>query len=149
MNKILYFFILSILFAQFMSECTGNENCQDLDSNLSGGKCYFDGGKCAEAASCENVEETTLSEDDLGNLCSMFNEDTKNCVPDGKKCKLVVKNPTGGDDTGNNKDENKEKENEKEGEKEKDGDKTGTNNSKNSCQALNFSLALLFLILVI
>ena len=90
---------------------------------------------------------------------------TKNCVADGKKCKLEDKETTpGGDDDKENeketgKDDDKEneketgkdddKENEKEGEGEGEEEKDETKDGKNSSSALKFSLALLFLIFVI
>ena len=76
---------------------------------------------------------------------------TKNCVADGKKCKLEDKETTpGGDgDKENEKETGKDddKENEKKGEGE--GEKDETKDGKNSSSALKFSLALLFLIFII
>ncbi len=124
--------------------------CDNLIVSLEGGKCYYDGAKCTQAASCQTVADTSLTGTDLENLCKKFNENTKNCIPDGKKCKIDDKgSSTGGDDKDNEKENDKEGDGEKEKEGEKDDGKTGTNNAKNSSQSLNFSLVLLFLIFVI
>ena len=139
--------------------------CDNLAVALNNAKCYYDGTGCVQATSCGTVAETSLTGTALDNLCKKFNEETKNCVADGKKCKLEDKETTpGGDDDKENeketgKDDDKEneketgkdddKENEKEGEGEGEEEKDETKDGKNSSSALKFSLALLFLIFVI
>ena len=129
--------------------------CDNLAVAINNAKCYYDGTGCVQATSCGTVAETSLTETALDNLCKKFNEETKNCVADGKKCKLEDKETTpGGDDDKENeketgKDDDKENEKEGEGEGEGEGEKDETKDGKNSSSDLKFSLALLFLIFVI
>lgn len=95
--------------------------CGKLGITLENGKCYFDGAKCAEANSCETIAETTLTGTALETLCDEFSTETKNCVADGKKCKL---------DDGEGKEE-------------------GKTDGKNSSKRLTLSFAILFLVLLI
>ena len=94
-------------------------------------KCYYNGAKCSEATSCETVTDTTLTGNSLKAVCAQFNTVTENCVPDGKKCKLVEKS---------------ESEEEEEEKKENEG---GKNSGNSLGKALNFSFAILILILVL
>ena len=129
--------------------------CDNLAVAINNAKCYYDGTGCVQATSCGTVAETSLTGTALDNLCKKFNEETKNCVADGKKCKLEDKETTpGGDDDKENeketgKDDDKENEKEGEGEGEGEGEKDETKDGKNSSSALKFSLALLFLIFII
>ena len=95
--------------------------CGKLGITLENGKCYFDGAKCAEANSCETIAETTLTGTALETLCDEFSTETKNCVADGKKCKL---------DDGEGKEE-------------------GKTDGKNSSKRLTLSFAILFLVLLL
>ena len=102
----------------------------------------------------------------MQSLCSLFDSETQDCVPDGKKCKLQDKEESGTDakekGTDDEKESGKEKEKgtddvkesgkEKESEvsdgKEKKKEKeTENKNGNNSGGLLSFSFALLFLIL--
>ena len=92
-------------------------------------KCYYNGEKCAEADSCENLEETKLTTDkQMEDLCHLFDKETQECVPDGKKCKLQDKEESGAGD------KEKEKESGKEGGdgdgKEKESGKEGGDGDK-------------------
>ena len=64
------------------------ETSEKLASSLENGKCYYNGGKCAKANSCETIAETTLTSMALEVLCTQFSTWTKNCVADGKKFKF-------------------------------------------------------------
>ena len=65
------------------------ENCQYLKTSSTDNKCYYDGENCSEANSCTSIQETKLSDDKkMQSLCSLFDSETQDCVPDGKKCKL-------------------------------------------------------------
>ena len=78
--------------------CIGQTNeiiCDDLETSSNNNICYYDGKKCTEANSCNNVAETTINDNEkLKNICAKFKEDNKACVPDGKKCKLLTENET-------------------------------------------------------
>ena len=91
--------------------CKVDGSCSDTDiepniniwSQLapSEGKiCYFSGTNCLEAASCEDVPETSLKEEELTEVCKSFSVTGKQCVPDGKKCKSVESKE--GNNNGNN-----------------------------------------------
>ena len=117
-------------------------------------KCYYNGEKCAEADSCENVEETKLTTDkQMEDLCHLFDKETQECVPEGKKCKLQDKEESGADDKEKEKEsgkeggdaDGKEKESGKENEKEKETEEKNANGS-NSSGFISFSFALLFFI---
>ena len=105
--------------------------CGVLETTSASHKCYYNGAKCSEATSCETVTDTTLTGNSLKAVCAQFNTVTENCVPDGKKCKLVEKS---------------ESEEEEEEKKENEG---GKNSGNNLGKALTFSFAILILILVL
>ena len=48
------------------------ETSEKLVSSLENGKCYYNGGKCAKANSCETIAETTLTSMALEVLCTQF-----------------------------------------------------------------------------
>ena len=64
-------------------------------------QCYYDGAKCTQADSCTNVAATTLAADKMSTICSLFNEEKKNCIPDGNKCKLQGESSSGEGDNDN------------------------------------------------
>ena len=64
-------------------------------------QCYYDGAKCTQADSCANVAATTLAADKMSTVCSLFNEEKKNCIPDGNKCKLQAESSSGEGDNDN------------------------------------------------
>ena len=66
-----------------------------------GKQCYYDGSKCTQADSCANVAETTLESNQMTTVCSLFSEETQDCIPDGKKCKLQAKSSSGSGDNEN------------------------------------------------
>ena len=105
--------------------------CGLLETTSANQKCYYNGAKCSEATSCETITDTTLTGNSLKAVCAQFNTVTENCVPDGKKCKLVEKS---------------ESEEEEEEKKENEGSKTcGSSLDK----ALTLSFAILILVLVL
>ena len=95
------------------------ENCQYLKTSSTDNKCYYDGENCAEANSCNSVQETKLSDDKkIQSLCSLFDSETQDCIPEGKKCKLQDKEESGTDADAKEKGPDDEKESGKEKESE-------------------------------
>lgn len=72
---------------------TNFENdCEMLLTSDNNYKCYYDGEKCAQANSCASVAETKLTDNEkMKNICDKFNDTTKVCIPNGKKCALKDK----------------------------------------------------------